>query len=270
MQRTPWIQPKGSLLSDRIKPVTKSPNNALKSKGSGRQQQSSEPPKSKEVKRLESLVQAVRDATADEKDPKGGCFCLARVHSLSPYTPICRSCGLIICSVNPPQYCCPHCVKTLTTDTQRESIINQIDLQLASTVAQEVEQRQRAIEEARKVIGAFPSLSGLPVPESSISPAAQQTHKVLSFKQNNKVVISSYKPASPASKTDELEDEPDRVPPPPAEPLCSRVKSTRDRPWENLMKGVSTYIPRYRLDSDASTHQPRSHRKRQKGKKNED
>jgi len=159
----------------------------------------------------------------------------------------------------------------LLTDAQRESIINQIDLQLASTIAQEVEQKQRALEEARKVIGAFPSLPGLPVPESSISPpAARQTHKVMSFKQNNKVVVSSYTAALPASKTDDLEDEPDRIPPPPPEPLCAPVLPTRDRPWENLMKGVSTYVPKYRLDNDGSTRQSRSHGKRNKGKKNED
>ena len=71
MRRTAWAQPKGSLPSDRVKP--KNVNNSSKNK---RHQQSSEPPKSREVKRLESLIQAVRDATADDKDPKGGCFCL--------------------------------------------------------------------------------------------------------------------------------------------------------------------------------------------------
>jgi hypothetical protein len=76
MQRTPWTKQKGSLPSDRIKSINNSAGYALKSKGNGKRQQSSAPPKSKEVKRLESLLQAIRDATADEKDPKGGCFCL--------------------------------------------------------------------------------------------------------------------------------------------------------------------------------------------------
>jgi len=154
------------------------------------------------------------------------------------------------------------------TDGQRESIINQIDLQLASTIAQETEQKQRTLEEARKVINTFPSLSGSPAPEPLISPATPQTHKVMSLKQNNKVVVSSYTAALPASKTDELEeDEPDRIPPPPPEPLFSRILPTRDRPWENLIKGGSTYIPKHRLDDDDRTHQSRSHGKRNKGKR---
>ena len=154
------------------------------------------------------------------------------------------------------------------TDSQRESIINQIDLQLASVIAQEAEQKQRALEEAKKLVGAFPSLSGSPAPESSIpSLTAPQTHKVMSVKQNNKVVVSSYTPALPVSNTDEPEDEIDRVPHPPSEPLFSRTLLTCDRPWENLIKGASTYIPKHRLDDDP--HQSQSYRKRNKGKRKE-
>ena len=156
------------------------------------------------------------------------------------------------------------------TVAERESILNQIDLQLASTITQEAEQKQHALEEAKKLVGAFPSLSSSPAPESSKSPAVLQTHKVLSFKQNNKVVVSSYTPVLPTSNTDQIEDEPDRIPPPPPEPLFSRILPTSDRPWENLMKGASTYVPKHRLDDDGNTHQSQSHRKRNKGKKKED
>jgi hypothetical protein len=158
----------------------------------------------------------------------------------------------------------------LSTDAQRESIINEIDLQLASTVAEEAAQKQRALEEAQKLVGAFPSLSGSPAPESSISPSPShfpQTHKVMSFKQNNKVVVSAYTPALPAFTPDELEDEPDRILPPPSEPLFSRILPTGNHPWENLIKGASTYIPReHRLDHD---NHPQSHGKRNKGSKRE-
>ena len=71
MPRTPWTQPKGSLPSDHLNP--KYVSKASKNK---KHQQSPGPPKSREVKRLESLIQAVREANADDKDPKGGCFCL--------------------------------------------------------------------------------------------------------------------------------------------------------------------------------------------------
>jgi hypothetical protein len=156
------------------------------------------------------------------------------------------------------------------TDIQRESIIKQIDLDLASTTTKEAEQKQRALEEAKKLVGAFPSLSGSPALESSISPAALQTHKVMSFKRNKKVVVSSYTPVLPTSNSDELEDEPDRIPPPPSDPLFSRILPTRDRPWENLVKGASTYIRKHSLDDDGNIHQSQSHRKRNKGKKKED
>jgi hypothetical protein len=78
MHRRPWAQPKGYLPSDRIK--SKYVGNASKNK---RNQQSSELPKSREVKRLESLIQAVRDANEDDKDPKGGCFCLGKFPTLN-------------------------------------------------------------------------------------------------------------------------------------------------------------------------------------------
>ena len=156
------------------------------------------------------------------------------------------------------------------TDAQRESIVNQIDLQLASTITQEAEQKQQALEEAKKLVGAFPSLSGSSAQEPSISPAALHTHKVMSLKQNNKVVVSSYTPVLPTSNTDELEDEPDRIPPPPSDPLFSRILPTRDRPWENLMKGAATYIPKPGLVDDGNTHQSQSHKKRDKGKMKED
>ena len=162
-------------------------------------------------------------------------------------------------------------MKALMTDVEQESIINQIDSQLASTIAQEVEQKERALEEARKVVGSFPTLSGSLAPESSIPPpaAVRQSHKVMSLKQNNKVMVS-YTAALPTSKADEPSDEPDRVPPPPPEPLYSRVLPSHDRPWENLIKGGSTYIPKNRLDNDGNAQQSRSHGTRSKGKRKED
>jgi hypothetical protein len=83
---------------------------------------------------------------------------------------------------------------------------------------------------------------------------------------NKKVLISSYTAALPVSKTNELEDEPNHIPPPPPKPLFSHVLPTRDWPWENLTKGVSTYIPNHRLDDDGKSQ---SHRKQNEGKKQE-
>ena len=79
MKRTPWSQNNSSLPSDRIKPSPKLQANttSTKNKGKGKlQQQPDEPPKSKEVKRLEDLLWRVQTSTGGDKDNKGGCFCL--------------------------------------------------------------------------------------------------------------------------------------------------------------------------------------------------
>ncbi|KAF8160028.1 hypothetical protein B0H34DRAFT_705881 [Crassisporium funariophilum] len=285
MHRTPWTNQNSSLPSDRIRPVSKPPNNQ-KNKGKGKQQQPIETPKSKEVRTLESLLQGVHDATGKEKDPKGGCFCMARNHALSLYSPICLSCGLILCAVNLPQYCCPHCGKVLMTGTLKESLINQLDSQLASTITKELEDKERAIEEARKAVGAFPSLSGSsspsllssPSPHPAVTPPSRQTHKVMSLTQNKKVVVSSYTstPVSsrPVSRNEDIAEEPIRVPPPPPAPKHAHDRPTRERPWENLIKGGVTYVPRQRLDDDGETPKPQSSRRKRgnnkdKGKEND-
>ena len=79
MKRTPWSKQNSSIPSDRIKPSPKPSVNtstSTKKTGKGKQQQPGEPPKSKEVIRLEDLLQRVQNVTGGEKDPKGGCFCL--------------------------------------------------------------------------------------------------------------------------------------------------------------------------------------------------
>jgi hypothetical protein len=44
-------------------------------KGKGKQKQPLELPKSKEVRRLETLFRALQESSGTHKDPKGGCFC---------------------------------------------------------------------------------------------------------------------------------------------------------------------------------------------------
>src|SRR5258708_26358044 len=145
MYRTPWTKPASSFPSDLIKPVFKGQSNKNKSKGNVNSKDSgsssrpdSDTGKSKEVKKLESFLQAFQTASGLERDPKGGCYCLgkkcihlskaeidnfcivrytARIHDLSPYAPICRSCGLILCSLNQPYYCCPGCHQPLLSTT---------------------------------------------------------------------------------------------------------------------------------------------------------
>jgi len=262
-----------SLPSDRIK---QPPNNVAKSKAKGKQQPSPEPPKSKAVRRLEKLLGGVQNSTGQEKGPKNGCFCLARTHELSPYVPICSSCGLILCSVNLPQYCCPHCETILMTGTVRQSLISQLEMQLASTIAEELESKEKAIQDAQKAAGAFPTLSGSalslsspsPVHAASVPPPSKQTHKVLSLTSNKRVVISSYTStpvhSRPVSRNEDVEEEPIRVPRPPPEPTHADRQPKPDRPWENLIHGGVTYRPRLRLDDDTT---PKSQPRRRRGNK---
>jgi len=196
----------------------------------------------------------------------------ARVHELSTYTPICRSCGLILCAVNLPQYCCPDCMNPLVTGSAQDALIAQLESELTSTIANEVEAKERVAEEARRVAGMFPSL---PPSSSSASPspgAAQKahanptkpTHKVMSLTgSHQRVVVSSYMNKPPAKSTIETEDtEPQRVRPP-APPPVTTIQPNPDRPFENFIHGGVTYKPR-----PATTHhKPKSSRRKEKNER---
>lgn len=294
MNRTAWTNQKSHLTSDRLKPKPQ-PNNVAspKTKGKSKQQQSPSPSKSKEVRRIETLLNGIRKATGQEKDPKGGCFCLgksdrgihrvllnthlishyaARTHELSPYSPICNSCGLILCSLNLPQYRCASCDTVLMTEPVRASLINQLESELASVIAKEEEAREKAIEEAQKSVGAFPTLSATTQPISTPSPipaaATQpQTHKVLSLTSKKRAIVTSYTttPAQsrPVSRNESIEEEqPVYVPKPSQEPPYSKERPKPDRPWENLMNRGVMYRPRKRLDDGATSSTPSSRKKR--------
>ncbi|EPT01294.1 hypothetical protein FOMPIDRAFT_1029993 [Fomitopsis schrenkii] len=242
--------------SDRI--PSSRPKQPAQSQGKGKQK-AQEPPKSKEVRRLEHLRDGLRYATGRERDPKGGCFCQARMHTLSTYTPICRNCGLILCELQQPRYACPHCASPLLTPEARRALEARLDTQIDETLAKEEEERQQAVEQARAAAGAFPTLSarapGLSPSSTSDALAAHptnQTHKVLSLNSKTKKVTVASFHSSPvvsrsASRERNLKDnaKPDekRVPPPPAE--VPFVKGHRDsgRPWANLRGGAVTYVP---------------------------
>ncbi|EIM86403.1 uncharacterized protein STEHIDRAFT_42338, partial [Stereum hirsutum FP-91666 SS1] len=84
--------------------------------------------------------------------------CLARNHNLSSHTPLCTSCGLILCALQPPYFPCPHCSSPLLTPSQQLSHLSSLALQLSETLEREENQRLQAIENAKKAAGAFPVL----------------------------------------------------------------------------------------------------------------
>ncbi|KAI6007969.1 hypothetical protein EDC04DRAFT_2582368 [Pisolithus marmoratus] len=192
----PWTS-SGSLTSDRI--PTRQPTTApAKQQVKGKSQAG--PPKSKAVSPLETRLHNVEYASGKEKDPKGGCFCLAREHGLSTYVPLCYGCGLVLCNLNLPHYACPHCGESFLDNTRRSALVAQILEELRGQVAKEEEERNRAIEEARKAEGAFPMLPGASGTQGVRRPSGkgtatgpQSSHKVLSLNSTTKkVTVSSY------------------------------------------------------------------------------
>jgi len=71
MHQRPWAKNSSSFPSDRIRSTPPS-NIGTNNKGKGK---AKDPPKSKEVRKLEKLADGVRGSSGMEKDPKGGCFC---------------------------------------------------------------------------------------------------------------------------------------------------------------------------------------------------
>ncbi|PIL25399.1 hypothetical protein GSI_13289 [Ganoderma sinense ZZ0214-1] len=267
MNKTAWASRGSSLPSDRI-PSKAQAAQPAKAKG---KQKDAGPPKSKDILRLEKLRDDLRKATGTERDPKGGCFCQARMHPLSPYTPICRACGLVLCELNLPQFACPHCGAARLVPAARTALVDALDTQIADTLAREDAERARAVQEARAAQGAFPTLSAsasaaasrasTPGPGPDPHPA-NQTHKVLSLNPKTKrVKVESYTPPAgaavsgsrAASKEKEKEKEkakqaaaePEyrRVPAPPSEVVVSRTQPDAQRPWANVRGLNVTYVP---------------------------
>ncbi|KAI0817006.1 hypothetical protein BC628DRAFT_1333886 [Trametes gibbosa] len=257
---TAWTKKASSLPSDRIPPRVPSQAASANAKSKGKQKENA-PPKSKDVRKLEKLRDDLRKASGRDKDPKGGCFCQARMHGLSAYTPICRGCGLVLCELNLPNYACPHCGEAILAPAARDGLIQTLGTKIEETMAKEEEERQRAIQQARTAEGAFPTLSaaasraGTPGPGSDVQTAhpVNQTHKVLSLNpKTRKVKVSSYTPpavsrtASVEKAAKEAEPEHKRVPAPPAEVVPSSTPMS-NRPWANT-RGLSvTYVPPSRV-----------------------
>ncbi|CCM01666.1 uncharacterized protein FIBRA_03729 [Fibroporia radiculosa] len=250
MNHTAWTQNASSLPSDRI-PPSRPKQNSVKEK---RKPAAQEPLKSKEVRRLEFVRDSLRKGTGRERDPKGGCFCQARVHTLSSYTPLCHNCGLVLCKLQLPHHACPHCASPLLTPTARDALVGRLEKQIIETVAEEKAARDRAIQDARAAAGAFPSLSATTSVSSTDALAAHPTnqpHKVLSLNAKTKKVIvrSSYttpaisRSSSRDSGIKEGEEEQKRILPPPDEVVYARNDPNRDRPWANLRGGSFTYVP---------------------------
>lgn len=101
MNHTPWTKKTSSFPSDRIRPKAPTDTKAnVKATGKRRQD---EPTKSKEVRKLESLLKALQEPAEvgkrAEKDPNGGCFCLG-IYQFGSIDQACQAQANLINSAN--------------------------------------------------------------------------------------------------------------------------------------------------------------------------
>lgn len=168
------------------------------------------------------------------------------------------------------------------TPASRESLISRLDSELSATIAKEIAERERGLEEAQRAAGAFPQLMASSSPSvaqpqarASAPPPSRQTHKVMSLTGSNKrVLVSSYTttpvPSRPVSRNEDAE-EPHRVPHPPLQPPYAPQAPSSQRPWENLIDGAVAYQHPSRLDGKGEST-PSNRRQRGnkfKGKEND-
>ncbi|KAJ7088523.1 hypothetical protein B0H15DRAFT_908607 [Mycena belliarum] len=275
-QQTPWTKKGSSLPSDRIRsPAPPTPKNAAK--GKRKAEPEPELPKSKAVRALEGLRNALRAAgeAGMEKDPKGGCFCQARMHALSSHAPLCRACGLVLCMLNSPAHTCPSCAEPLLAAPQRTALLERLDAQIAELLAHEAAERARKAEEARRAVGAFPTLAAGPTVQQQQQPQPQ-TRTVLSLNSKTKRVTVSAFTSTPASSarsspapTRPVTPEEERAGPPPATvPFAPAALLDVRRPWRDLGDGGAVYVPAPALDGEAEVKK-KSRSRKAKGKAKE-
>jgi len=229
-----------------------------------------EPPPSAAVRRLDELIAgfttsttatAVTTATAPGiAVDRDACFCQARVHAVSEYTPICTSCGLVLCAQQPPYRACPHCGAPLLSPPARNALVAQLEELRAQTLAEEEEARERKEEALRVAEGAFPVLGGSGAAPSGgsatggkgkgggMTPGPGAGHRVLSVDSRTKRVrVESYGGLSRAAgHGDGSEEEAEgdgvdaplpRVPPPSREVEYVRVQRGPATRWVDLKGG---------------------------------
>jgi len=260
------------------------------------------------VKALQTLISQLENPPKNKSksalDEDEGCFCQARTHTLSPHTPQCAACGLVLCARNPPFRPCPYtaCAQPLLTAPARRALVAQLRAQAARVAADEEDARRRVEEERARAVGAFPELgagnsaaarsnvnninNNKPIvaaakPSSNYTAAQQeqQFHKVLSLSGKGRVT-ATYTRISPSPSSTSIakqDDQPPkeevvRVPPPLEGPeYHKRAPSElnlKKRVFENFTGEGPVYVPlpkEEKVTSDARGGPGRRRRPRNKG-----
>ena len=137
------------------------------------------------------------------------------MHPLSHYTPICPSCGLVLCSLQLPNLPCPSCTKPLLNTVSRERVKRKIQDEINDILSREQAEKDRLEEEERRRLeaesggGLFPTLGNAQVKTSKADTA---TRRVLTIAQatgpkgRTKVTtpvaatLTTYRPKVPLSQ----------------------------------------------------------------------
>jgi hypothetical protein len=241
---TPWTQrSKGHLVSDRIQPQTSAGGSKTAA-----QKQSSTKHQSPEVNHLQKLISYLQNpASLPKSENEEGCFCLAQVHKISPYTPLCMSCGLILCDLNQPYRACPFnsCRQALLAPQARAALITALGEKIAITIAEEENMRRKEEEDRRRAAGAFPQLGpgvSSPTPTKPISSAP---HKILSLTQKGAILTTVRKtPTPPPTRPFKVDTTVpvSRIPPPPQEPVRFPATDVKGD-WQSVRSTRMVYVP---------------------------
>ena len=237
------------------------------------------------VKALQTLISHLQHPP--RKSAPQGCFCQSRTHTLSPHTPQCLACGLVLCSLNPPFHPCPSaaCAQPLLTAHARSALVAQLHAQVAHTLADEDAARRARDGERARAVGAFPQLG----PQAGTGnhpaqpPQPPHVHKVLSVSGKGKVT-ATYTRISPSPSSTSIakahdtpkEDEVVRVPPPlegPEYDTLGPSELKKKRLFENLRGEGPVYVPLPReakVTSNARGGPGRRRRPQNKGKKRQE
>ncbi|KAG8714588.1 hypothetical protein FRC09_017460 [Ceratobasidium sp. 395] len=251
---TPWARRAGGLTSDMLTPRRTSPappKNQPKNTKIQTSANSLEQLKSREVKRLEKLIDEVSTGVVDSRvASKPG------THGLSSYTPLCNFCGIILCSLHNPALPCPSCSSPLLPPATRNAVLAQLEQELVTHLSLEAEKRAEELRLAREFElhqsggGHFPTLNGQPDPRAI---QAQGPRKVLSLNSSTKkatlstfIAVPSPPSSNPASgRASPVEN---RIPAPVQAPVTLELTPemkllARQRPWVDLQDPTPVYVP---------------------------
>ncbi|WVQ70186.1 uncharacterized protein L199_008411 [Kwoniella botswanensis] len=240
--------------------------NSSKGKSRAGEEKIWDKPKSKTVKRLEGIVDKLRiikesNGEGKIKDDKAiNCFCQARVHPLSPYTPICQSCGLTLCNVQQPYLPCPSCSSPLSTPAQTSRLILRLETEIEHQLSKEEIERQQMEKERLERLavqaggGSFPSLPGQTPPQSIVT-TNNQGRKVISIgskvKGKSKITTTTYITKPPTPSTPKEAGEGDKI-------LDDIVPRLKYNPIDkNRLEKESNKLLNYRKEHDRPYGDPK-------------